>query len=69
MVLTDLISALGGPSISHRDIAWVQDVPTGETLIRWMVKQAQEPTDDADANTISTAALKRVALEDEELML
>lgn len=63
--LAELISALGGPHISPSGLAGVSDTSAGRSLVEWIISQAQEP----DGQGISIAALRQVALEDEELAL
>ena len=65
MVLSDLVSNLGGPDIAPADIQEVSDVPNGADLVRWLINQLAElDTSDPEAEKISMTGNRRIDSED-----
>ncbi|EDR00546.1 uncharacterized protein LACBIDRAFT_295770 [Laccaria bicolor S238N-H82] len=69
--LTSIVSNLGGPRVNPSDIEWANDITSGKLLINWLVAQldleAANGNDDLEIR--HRAALRDVALEDEELKI
>ena len=69
--LTSIVSNLGGPRVNPSDIEWANDITSGKLLINWLVAQldpeAANSSDDLEIQ--HRAALRDIALEDEELKM
>ena len=69
--LTSIVSNLGGPRVNPSDIEWANDITSGKVLINWLVAQLdpEAANSDDDLEIQHRAALRDIALEDEELKM
>ena len=69
--LTSIVSNLGGPRVNPSDIEWANDITSGKLLINWLVAQLdpENANSDDDLEKQHRAALRDIALEDEELKM
>lgn len=69
--LTSIVSNLGGPRVNPSDIEWANDITSGKLLINWLVAQLdlEAANGNDDLEILHRAALRDVALEDEELKI
>jgi hypothetical protein len=75
-LVSSIVSHLGGPAIDPADVEWALDFPAGKALVEWLANQLrvdggvdEEIDNDENEVLLYQAALKDIALEEEEAQM